>query len=711
MTRRTYRLITCLRTLFAALALLSCAQLARQTRIAAQPPAARVAVVNDTLFGTVISDPYRWLEDGSSAEVRAWTEAQNAYTRRRLDAVPSRDRISSRLDALMQIGWLDAPAVRGDLTFYEKREGTENQAILYRRAGDGPAVPVLDPNTLSADGTIAMDWFYPSRDGALLAYGLSESGSERSTLYVKDLAAGEMLPDSIPHTRACSLTWLHDGTGFYYTRYPAPGSVPEGDETYYRRIYFHALGRDPAEDPVVFGEGRPKEDWPDALVSPDDRWLVAFDYVSFTHTQVYAQDRSTGLWRTIADTIEANFIGQVLGDTLYVMTNYDAPRYRLLATTLTDTGAVVWRTIIPERASIMQDFAVVGGHIVVDAMVNATSRLEVFSLQGQQRGEIPTPTLGTVDALSAEVFGRDLYFSFSSYFVPPRVFRYRVDTGEVALFDSVAADLNTSAFTTEQVWYPSKDSTMVSMFLVHRKGLVGDGRTPTLLTGYGGFGSSETPVFQRNTFLWLERGGLYAEPNLRGGGEYGEEWHKDGMLGKKQHTFDDFIAAAEWLIANGYTSAEKLAIRGGSNGGLLVGAAITQRPDLFRAAVCQVPLLDMLRYHRFLIGRLWMPEYGNPEKADECAWLYAYSPYHRVQQGVAYPAVLLTTAESDTRVDPMHARKMAARLQAANSSGRPILLWMEPKAGHGVGKPRAKIVDELTDEWSFIFDELGISAP
>jgi prolyl oligopeptidase len=672
-----------------------------------RPPDTRIEVVDDTLHGHVIADPYRWLE-GTTDEVGEWTDAQNAYASAWLGKVPGREAIHQRLDELLEIGYITTPEVRGTERFYQKRDGDQNQPVLYVRSGDADAKPLVDPNQF-ADITTAMNWSNASRDGSLLAYGISQSGTEQTTLHLINVATGEALADTIPNTRACSVAWLKDNSGFYYTRYPQSGEVPEGDENYNRHVYFHHLGADWQDDPIVFGDGRAKENWPVVTLSDNDRWLIVMDFVTFTRSEVYALERESGEWRTIVDDQEAKFWGGAVDDTLFVITDWEASRFRILSTTLGESGKTQWREIVPERESILEDFAFAGEHLLVQGMEKASSRLELFSRTGEKIRDVELPTLGTVHGIDGQADNPTASFVFSSFFVPPVAYTLDVETGEMVVFDEIKTGIDRSRFSMEQVWYESKDGTPVSMFLVHGADLKRDGTNPTLLSGYGGFSNSETPVFQRNTFLWLERGGVFAVANLRGGGEYGEGWHRAGMLGNKQNTYDDFIAAGEWLVKQGYTNTERLAVRGGSNGGLLVGAVVTQRPDLFRAAVADVPLLDMLRYHEFLIARLWIPEYGDPADPEHFKWLYAYSPYHRVVDGTAYPAVLMTAGESDSRVHPLHARKMAAALQSATTSGYPILVRVERSAGHGQGKPRSSVVDELTDMWCFVLSELGMA--
>jgi len=661
-------------------------------------------------------DPYRWLEDAESEETKKWVDEQNKHTRFILDNLPSRLKIGERLEELFSIGYIGSPQIHKNRYFYTKREGKQNQPVLYVREGiDGKEKVLIDPNTLDKEGLVSLDWWYPSDDGKLLAYGLSREGTEQSTLYIMNVETGEKLSDVITRTRYTDLSWKEDNTGFYYTRLPAPGTVPPGEENYHRHIFYHVLGTDPEDDLKVFGEGRDMTEWLSISFSTDNRYLLLSTAIGWDKSDVYFQElksspesiRPDG-FIPVAVGKDALFSGQIVGEFLYLHTNYKASNYRFLKVNLKAPAMENWEELIPENGSILQGVVAVGDWLVAHYMQNACSRLKIFSLSGEYLKDIELPSLGSVYGLNGEWDGSEVLFGFESYFVPPTIYHYDLKTNMLSVFDQVKSDIDTSFYQVKQVWYESKDGTEISMFLVHTKGMKLDGGNPTLLTGYGGFNSALTPRFQRNTFLWLENGGVFAVPNLRGGSEYGEEWHKAGMLGNKQNTFDDFIAAAEWLISNGYTDPSKLAIKGGSNGGLLVGAALTQRPDLFRAVVCWNPLLDMVRYHNFLIAKLWIPEYGSAEDSAQFQWLFAYSPYHRVGDGTPYPATLLMTADSDTRVDPMHALKMTARLQQATSSDAPIILRFDTKAGHA-GTPLSKAIEEYTDIWSFIFWQLEIS--
>jgi prolyl oligopeptidase len=664
----------------------------------------------EVLHGEVIADPYRWLEDGDSAETRLWTERQNAFTQAYLSRFPGRQKIRSRLEAFLAIGVLGVPTAARSHYFYLRRDGAQNHPVLYWRLGpSGDDRTLVDPNALNPAGTTALDWYYPSLDGRLLAYGLSENGSEQSVLHVLETETGHRLSDRIPRTRAASLAWVPDGSGFYYTRYPAPGEVAAGEEHYHRSLYYHHLGTDPESDPLVY-RPREKEFWPGVGLSPDGRWLLISVARTFDQTDLYLRDlTSTGPLVAVAENLPALFEGQIAHGRLFLRTDLDAPTYRLFEVDPETPQRDAWREIVAAQTdAVLESVTIAGDRLALSYLQQASSRLRLTDFWGRPVQEIELPTLGSLFGITAEWDGAELFYGFSSFTVPPSVYRIDLVSGRGELWKRVEADIDPGDFTVQQVSYPSADGTPISMFLVHRTGVKRNGNNPTYLTGYGGFNISMTPAFSRSLFLWLEHGGIVAVPNIRGGGEYGERWHQSGILGNKQNSFDDFVGAAEWLIREGYTRPERLAAAGGSNGGLLVGAVLTQRPELFRAVLVQVPLLDMLRYHHFLIARLWIPEYGSADDPDQFRWLRSYSPYHRVEDGRAYPAVLLATAESDTRVDPMHARKMAARLQAASSADRPILLRMEARAGHGAGKPLSKVVDELTDTWTFVFSELGV---
>lgn len=673
----------------------------------------------ETIHGETVSDPYRWLEDSDSPEVHAWTEAQNAHTRAVIDTIGGRADLEREVKDLLQIGYVTAPAIRtthagGKRYFHTKREGAQNQPTIYVRDGlSGKDRVLLDASALSEDGTTAIDWWYPSMDGQLVAWGRSESGSEESTLFLRDVATGKDLPDHIDRTRHASVAWMPDGKSFHYTRYPEPGSVPPGDEKYFSKIFHHVLGQDPKSDKLIFGEGRGKTDIPSVAVSPNGRWLVARVHMGWDKSEVFVKDLSKGdgaPWVAVAERTTAIFEPIPRNDRLYVVTNDGAPHYKLYAVEYDKPARSAWKEILPEGSDVLDDVAILKNEIVASYMHDAATRLERFGLDGKSRGPIELPAIGSASATGAWD-GEEVFVTFTSYVVPYEVLRLDLHAPKEAkleTWDKVGAQFAAQGIEVQRLYATSKDGTKVPMFVIAKKGLVRNGENPTVLYGYGGFNVNQTPAFSARALAAVQRGAVWATAILRGGGELGEGWHQAGMREKKQNVFDDFYACAEALVKEKITNSSKLGIVGGSNGGLLVATAVTQRPELFRVGLSLVPLTDMVRYPRFRIAKLWIPEYGDPEVADDFRFLYAYSPYHHVEQDVRYPSMLFTTAESDSRVDPMHARKMAARMQEVQKDPtRPILIRIETKAGHGAGKPVTKLADELADELSFLLHELG----
>jgi prolyl oligopeptidase len=681
------------------------------------PPKVKTDDVVDTLHGHKIPDPYRWLENADSPESQEYVRQQLAYTRSILDPLPGREQMHERLTQLLSIGTIGTPQIGGPYFFYTRREGMQNQPVLLVRDGlHGRDRSLVDPNQLSADGTVALDWWFPSDDGKYLAYGTSASGSENSTLHLIETATGKLLPDTIERTRIAQVAWKKDNSGFYYGRNPKKGEVPEGDDVYYLHVFYHQLGTDPSKDPLIWGEGRKKEEILfSQLADDDDRWLLLTSSEgSAGKTQLFLQDLKAGTPAVeLTSGKDFQYSGEIFQGKLYITTNEDAPHFCLFVVDAAHPERTNWKEIIPPAGGILQGTAIVGGKLLAQYEKNASSQLKLFELDGKPLGEIELPGIGSIAGLGGKWDRKEVFFGFQSFTVPPSVYQLDLASRKTSLWDKVATPgVDPSQFEVKQVWYTSKDGTKVPMFVFHKKGLRLTGKNPTWLTGYGGFNVSLTPSFAGGRYLWLEHGGVFAVANLRGGAEFGEDWHRAGMLDKKQNVFDDFISAAEFLIAEKYTDKDHLAIQGGSNGGLLMGAAFTQRPDLFRAVVCQVPLLDMLRYQNFLIAKFWVPEYGSADDARQFDWLYAYSPYHHVKPGAEYPAIMFMTADSDSRVDPMHAKKMAALMQAEAANGRshdrPILLRIEPKAGHGQGKPVSKQIEEGTDIYSFLFWQLGV---
>jgi len=684
------------------------------------PPKAAEKPVIDMYHGTKVLDNYRWLEDGKNPETQKWVEQEMAYTRGILDGLAGRDAIHKRLTELLSIGSVTPPTIAGRHYFYTKREGMQNQPVLYVRDGLNGADRVLvDANKLAADGTIALDWFQPSDNGKYVAYGTSPSGSEMSTLHIIETKTGAILHDTIERTRAASIAWKRDNSGFYYTRYPKKGDVPDGQEMYNRHVYYHEIANDPEDhpedsDPLIFGQGRDAEDWPNVSLSNDGLWLLINVAQGWTKSELFLMDVKAGTPPTRV-TNGKNFLysAEVYNDRLFITTDEDAPRYRVFVADAGNYDREAWKELIPQSDAVLQGTAVFGGKLFAQYEQNASSQLKLFDLQGKKLNDLLLPAIGTVFGLGGRWDRNELFYGFQSFTFAPSIYRYDLKDGSTSLWTKVdAPSLDPAAYEVNQEWFHSKDGTRVPMFVVHKKGVQKNGHNPTLLTGYGGFNLSLTPTFSRTVYLWMEHGGIYAVANLRGGAEFGEDWHRAGMLEKKQNVFDDMIASAQHLISEKYTDKNHLAIQGGSNGGLLMGAMITQRPDLFRAVICQVPLLDMIHYQDFQIAKLWIPEYGTSENAEQFKWLYAYSPYHHVKPGTEYPAILFMTADTDTRVDPMHAKKMSALMQSEAKNGtshtRPILLRIESKAGHGAGKPVTKQIEEFTDVYSFLFWQLGV---
>jgi prolyl oligopeptidase len=684
------------------------------------PPKAKVEPVEDTVQGHKIVDPYRYLENANNPDTKLYVEQELSYTKSILDPLPGRDKINARLSQLLEIGTVGAPQVGGKYYFHTRREGNQNQAVLYvREQVNGQDRVLVDVNKMSTDGTVALDWWFAAEDGKYVAYGTSASGSEESTLHLIETATGQVLPDTIERTRFASIAWLKDSSGFYYTRHPKKGDVPAGEEVYHVKVFFHQIGSDSAKDPLIFDERPNPQDIPNVTLSEDDRWLLINVEHGWTKTEMFLQDLHAKN-PPLQITTGKDFLygGEFFQGKLYITTNEDAPHYRVFVADATNAKRESWKELIPATDAVLQDASVTGGKIFAQYEHNATSELKLFALDGKKISDISLPAIGDVFTASGRYDRNEIFFGFQSFTVPPSI--YRVDlasTDSTILKGSLwakvdAPSIDPSAFEVQQVWYTSKDGTKIPMFIVHKKGIEKNGKNPTLLTGYGGFNISLKPTFNRSMYLWMEHGGIYAVANLRGGSEFGEDWHRAGMLEKKQNVFDDFIAAGEYLIAQKYTDKDHLAIQGGSNGGLLMGAMITQRPDLFRAVVCAVPLLDMLRYQNFQIAKLWIPEYGSSDDPKQFETLYAYSPYHHVKAGQEYPAILFMTGDTDTRVDPMHAKKMAALMQAEAKNGasptRPILLRIETKAGHGQGKPVTKQIEESTDMYSFLFWQLGV---
>lgn len=704
------------------------------TDVATHPPEVRQQIVEDNLHGVMIRDPYRYLEDSNNPETQRYVSEELAYTRSMLDPLAGRAEVHTRLQQLLNTGQVGIAQVgqragkAQNYYFYARRDEGQNQPVLYVREGlTGKDRVLVDVNAMNAEGTTALDWWHPSHDGKYVSYGISENGSEISTLQIIDSASGKLLPEKIIRTRAASVAWKKDNSGFFYTRYPRPGEVKAGDEVYYRKAYYHQLGAAPdgSADKLVFSYDKDPQAWPDVRLSNDDRWLLISLAQGWSKITLYLKDlKADSDAAEISPDKDLIYEGDIYNGTIYIRTNEDAPRFRMFSVSAENPQRQNWKEIVAQtegpRDAVLQHAEIIGGKLALAYEKDATARLQINHLTGKKLADVHMPGLGDIIDLGGNYDSDELFFNYQSFAQPHTDYRVSLaETGKAATgsigataWATVKSSIDTSQYEVKQVFYPSKDGTQVPMFLVSKKGIARSGQTPVLLTGYGGFNLSNNPQFRSHIFLWLDHGGMYAVANLRGGAEYGEDWHRAGMLANKQNVFDDFIAAAEYLIAQKYTDNDHLAILGGSNGGLLMGAAFTQRPDLYRAVICQVPLLDMLRYQNFQIAKLWIPEYGSAEDPQQFKWLYAYSPYHHVKEGTEYPAILFMTADTDTRVDPMHAKKMAALMQAEAKNGaskqRPILLRIEPKAGHGAGKPISKQVEEYTDIYSFLFWQMGM---
>ncbi len=689
---------------------------AAQDTVCTLPATPTVDVIDD-YHGVTVRDPYRWLEDADAHETRAWIAQQNCVTFRYLNAIPERAELGRRLTALWDYPKYGTPFREGDHYFYFKNDGLQNQSVLYVQDSlDGEAAVLLDPNGLSEDGTVALTTLAFTHDGSLLAYGTAVGGSDWREFRVRDVATRRDFPDHLRWIKFSGASWTHDGKGFFYSRYPRP----QGDDTLqvanrHQRLYYHALGTSQDGDRLIY-ERPDQPEWGfSGSVTEDGRYLI----VSVWHgtderNRVYYKDleRPTspllaGPVVRLLDDCDASydFVGND-GDVFYFRTNLDAPRYRLIAINVHQPGREQWREIIPETDEVLDGVRIVHGTFVADYLEDAHTRLALFGTDGRHVRDLPLPTLGSVGGMSGRPRDTELFYTFTSFLYPPTIFRYDFTTSETSVFKAAAVDFDPARYETRQVFYSSRDGTRIPMFITHRKDVKRDGSNPTYLYGYGGFNISITPSFSVSTLVWLERGGVYAVANLRGGGEYGEEWHRAGMLENKQNVFDDFIAAAEFLIEQGYTRPSKLAIGGASNGGLLVGAVLNQRPDLFGAALPAVGVMDMLRFHQFTIGWAWVSDYGSPDDPEQFQFLHAYSPLHNVVPGTRYPAVLVTTADHDDRVVPGHSFKYAATLQTAQAGDAPVLIRVETRAGHGAGKPTAKIIEEQADRWAFLIENL-----
>ena len=670
-------------------------------------PATRREAVTDTLHGVQVADPYRWLEDVQSPEVQAWMAAQQAATRARLDAVPGRDAIVARLSALYYVEAVSAPLRRGPALFFSRRLATQEKAAVWVRQ-DGRERVLLDPNAWTADGSDSLGSWSPSWDGKRVAYTVHHHNSDEATLYVLEVATGARAPDVIPGAKYGYASWTPAGDAFVYTWIPEPAGIPVADRPGYQTIKLHRLGQDPARDEVLVEKLGDPTTFQSAFISKDGHWMVRDVRHGWRSNDLYYRDlRAPGApWVTLTAGQDANYSLEVHRDRFYVHTNEGAPNSRLFAIDPAHPARAAWTELVPERKdAALQESTIVGGRLALSYLKDVVTHLEVRELTGALVREVALPGIGTASNLMGDEDDDDAYYTFESFNLPREVRQTSVARGGDTLYFRPQVPLDGAQLVVEEKFTQSRDGTRVPLFLVHRKDLALDGTARALMTGYGGFLVANRPAFQPAWIPWVERGGVFAVAILRGGSEYGEEWHRAGMLERKQNVFDDFAAAARYLVQARYTSAARLAISGRSNGGLLVGAAETQHPELFGAVICGVPLLDMVRYHLYGSGKTWISEYGSADDAAQFKALYAYSPYHHVRAGTPYPPTLVLSADSDDRVDPMHARKFAAALQAATTGG-PVLLRIEKNSGHG-GADLIRATIQLTaDEYLFLDDSL-----
>ena len=673
----------------------------------------------DEYHGVKVADPYRWLEQDvrKSKEVADWVAAENKVTDAYLAKIPQRDRIRKRLTELWNYPKYSAPYKRGGRYFYLKNDGLQNQSVLYTldKLGARPRL-LIDPNKWSKDGTVALAAFSPSDDGKHIAYGVAEAGSDWNTWHVLDVSNGQTLEDELKWVKFSGAAWTKDGKGFFYSRYdePKPGEAFQSTNRN-QKLCYHKVGTPQGKDVIVYR----RADHPDwgfnADTTDDGKYLIITTWKGTdSRYRITYKDLSEPLAAPV-DLIDRfendySFIGNE-GPVFYFKTDLAAPRGRLIAIDTRKPEKTSWKEITPQAKESLREVHLVGNRFIANYLKDAHSQVRVFALDGKPVREVELPGLGTADGFGGKQKDNETFYSFSSFTTPPTIYRYDVDSGKSSVFRKSEVKFNQEDYEVKQVFCTSKDGTRVPIFLSMKKGIKLDGKNPTLLYGYGGFDIPITPSFSISRVAWLEMGGVLAVANLRGGGEYGQEWHKAGIKLKKQNVFDDFIAAAQWLIDNKYTSPKKLAIQGRSNGGLLVGAVMTQRPDLFGACLPGVGVMDMLRFHKFTAGRFWVDDYGSADNPEEFKALYAYSPYHNLKKGVKYPATLVTTADTDDRVVPGHSFKFIAMLQYCQGGPAPVLARIETRAGHGAGKPTAKQIEEVADEWAFLVKNLQVKGP
>ncbi|WP_394227998.1 prolyl oligopeptidase family serine peptidase [Pseudoalteromonas spongiae] len=681
------------------------------TQAALTYPETKKGEVVDTYFDTQVADPYRWLEDDMSEETAQWVKTQNKVTFDYLSQIPYRDKLKERLTKLMDYEKVSAPFKEGKYTYFYKNDGLQNQYVIYRQVEGGEPEVFLDPNTFSDDGTTSLAGITFSKDGSLAAYQISEGGSDWRKVIIIDVETKKQIEDTLVDVKFSGLSWVGN-EGFYYSSYDKPEGSELSAKTDQHKLYFHKLGTKQADDKVVFGgTDAQKHRYVGGYVTEDDKYLLISAAVSTSGNKLFIKDLSkpNSKLETILD--HTNSDTQVIeneGSKLYLVTNLDAPNKRIVTVDAAKPTPANWKDLIPETENVL-NVSTGGGYIFARYMVDAISKVQQYDKSGKLVRDIELPGVGTAGGFGGEKEDKELYYSFTNYKTPGTTFKFNVETGKSEVYRKSGADFDPEQFESKQVFYKSKDGTEVPMILTYKKGLKLDGSNPTILYGYGGFNVSLTPRFSPTRAAWLEQGGIYAVANLRGGGEYGKKWHKAGTQLQKQNVFDDFIAAAEYLIAENYTSSEKLAVNGGSNGGLLVGAVMTQRPELFKVALPAVGVLDMLRYHTFTAGAGWAYDYGTAEQSKEMfEYLKAYSPVHNVKEGVEYPATMVTTGDHDDRVVPAHSFKFAAELQDKQAGANPTLIRIETNAGHGAGTPTSKIIEQYADIYGFTLYNMGV---
>lgn len=667
----------------------------------------------DDYFGTKVADPYRWLEDDTSAQTAAWVKAENAVTFAYLENIPYRKKIQDRLTKIWDYPKVSAPYKEGGRYYYSKNSGIQNQYVEYSKETlDGPERMVLDPNTFSTDGTVSLTNFAPSEDGKYIGYGISRGGSDWNEYFVMNAGDLQKLPDHLEWIKFSGMSWY--GDGFFYSRYPEPA---KGDElsgmNENNKVYFHKIGDKQENDELVY-QDQAHPNWGFSAFTTDDKEILLLSTNESTNGNMLAYRKTADKGKEfipLVNNFDFNFFPvQHINGILYIMTDEGGPKYRLIAIDLKNPSKENWKVIIPEKPEVLTSISMMGGKIIAGYMKDAHNVIQVFDLAGTYLYDIDNPILGSIGGFGGKLADTITFYTVTSFTTPATIYKYNVNTNKSEEYNRSAIDFDPSLYEVKQIFYASKDGTKIPMFIVHKKGIKLDGNNPTLLYGYGGFNISLTPSFSMSRLVLLENGFVFALANLRGGGEYGEEWHQAGTKMNKQNVFDDFITAAEYLISNKYTSPKKLAVMGGSNGGLLIGAVVNQRPDLFAVALPQVGVMDMLRYHKFTIGKYWAVDYGTSDDSKEMfQYLYKYSPLHSIKSGVEYPATLVTTADHDDRVVPAHSFKYIATLQENYHGKNPVMIRIQTKAGHGGGMPTAMIIEEYSDLWAFTMKNLGVT--